>query len=65
MILEGEKGTGLNFERYLVLSVVPREREREREREVLENACLILYLIHIKGLAEYHESSRKRNLTPH
>jgi len=45
MILKGEKGTGLNFERYLVLLQKFPERG-------LENACLILYLILIKGLAE-------------
>jgi hypothetical protein len=63
MILKGEKGTGLNFERYLVLLQKFPERERERERG-LENACLILYLILIKGLAEYHESSRREKLDP-
>jgi hypothetical protein len=57
MILKGEKGTGLNFERYLVLLQKFPERG-------LENACLILYLILIKGLAEYHESSRREKLDP-
>jgi hypothetical protein len=63
MILKVEKGTSLNFERYLVLLQKFPERERERERG-LENACLILYLILIKGLAEYHESSRREKLDP-
>jgi hypothetical protein len=39
MILKVEKGTSLNFERYLVLlqKFPERERERERFRECLPN----------------------------